>query len=130
MVIDKTTLDKLSEEAARSPRLRMNLDLRNTPDDLSQRMLNALQPGTLVPIHRHPMSSETVCVLRGRIRESFYADDGTLASQQEIAAGSGCPFCLVPKGMWHTTEALEPGTIIFEAKDRPYGQDCSESRVE
>lgn len=127
MVIDNETLDKLVEEAAKSPRLRMNLDMRTTPDDHSQRMLNALQPGTVVPVHRHPMSTETVCVLRGKIRETYLDEDGRVVRQEEIEAGSGCPFCVVPKGMWHTTEALAPGTVIFEAKDLPYGQDGSES---
>ena len=127
MDIKKDTLDRLTEAAKQSPRLRMNLDMRTTTDDNSQRMLNALEPGTNVPIHRHPLSTETVCVLRGRVRQTYYAEDGSKTAQEEIAAQSSCPFYCVPKGVWHKTEALEEGTVIFEAKDGIYGQDGSET---
>lgn len=151
MVVDKELLDALTEEAKRSPRLRMNRDMRTSVADTSQRMLNALEPGTVVPVHRHPMSTETVCVLRGAVRQSFYEEvvafvspedglpmapesDGMvrkrslkLVEQIVVEAGSPCPMYVVPAGMWHTTEALVSGTIIFEAKDGKYGEDGSES---
>lgn len=127
MEIDKNTLDALVEEAKKSPRLRMNKDLRTSSEDKSQRMLNAIEPDSIIPIHRHPNSTETVCVIRGKVRQSYFNEDGTLAETKEIAAGSNCPFYVVPKGMWHKTEALESYTIIFEAKDGKYGEDGSEN---
>lgn len=136
-MVDKELLDALTEEAKRSPRLRMNRDMRTQSlcpelghEDASQRMLNALEPGTVVPVHRHPMSTETVCVLRGAVRQSFYEEvDNNLKLVEDIVveAGSLCPMYVVPAGMWHTTEALVSGTIIFEAKDGRYGEDGSES---
>ena len=72
MVIDKTILDELTEQAKVATRLRIAMDLRNSPEDLSQRMLNALEPGTVMPIHRHHGSSETVVILRGKIQWIFY----------------------------------------------------------
>lgn len=126
MFIDKEILDILVEKAKKSPRLRMNKDLRTSTEDNSQRMLNALEPGTEVPIHRHRQSSETVAVLRGCVRQKFYEevqDDPKclrLIREDIIRAGSPCPFYMVPQGMWHTTECLESGTIIFESKDGKY----------
>lgn len=119
-MVDSQLLNTLSEQAKSSPRLRMNLDLRNSAEDKSQRMLNALEPGTQIPIHRHCASSETVAVLRGSVRQNFYNDAGELTLTFVVQAGSDCPFFIVPKGAWHNSEALEPGTIIFEAKDGPY----------
>lgn len=120
MKINKELLDELSEQAKSNLRLRQNYDLRTSASDTSQRMLNALEPGTIVPIHRHMESTETTCVLRGSIRQTFYDDNGNLIETFIVEADSDCPMYLVPLGMWHTTECLETGTIIFEAKDGVY----------
>lgn len=119
-VFDRQVLDSVSVAASRCERLRMNLDLRNSPDDGSQRMLNALEPGTVLPIHRHRTTSETLIVLRGSVRQNFYAADGSLSGSWILAAGSDSPGINVPAGQWHNTESLESGTVIFEAKDGPY----------
>ena len=120
MNIDKHLLDKLTAQAKESPRLRMNLDLRNSDADLSQRMLNAVEPGSVVPIHRHQKTSETVVVLRGRVVEEYYSSEGVVEASYELAAG-GPVFALnIPAGQWHTLRALESGTVILEMKDGAY----------
>ena len=98
----------------------MNLDLRNSSADSSQRMLNAIEPGSVVPIHRHHKTSETVAVLRGRVVEEYYSSDGDLEGSYELSAGG--PICAlnIPAGQWHTLRALESGTVILEMKDGPY----------
>ncbi len=126
MLIDSELLDALSEKVRLSPRLRMNYDLRNHSWDGSQRMLNALEPGTVVPVHRHAKSSETVVVIRGAIRQNFYDGDGNVTESVIYRAGASVSICVVPINTWHNSESLEPGTIIFEAKDgvyEPLGQD-------
>ncbi len=120
MKINQEVLDRLSAEATRSPRLRMATDLRNSPDDCSQRMLNALEPGTVVPIHRHVSSNESLIVLRGRALEILYDDNGNELDRIEMAPNSECVGINVPKGMFHSVVALESGTVIFEAKDGHY----------
>lgn len=120
MVIDKEALDNLTAQAKASPRLRMNLDLRNSPADQSQRMLNAIEPGSPLPIHRHMKSSETVVCLRGRLREVFYDGDGKVTEVIELAPDSDCVALNIPIGQWHTVEVLESGTVILEVKDGPY----------
>lgn len=120
MFIDKEMLDALSEEARKSPRLRMGKDMRTSAADQSQRMLNAMEPGTEVAIHRHTKTTETVAVIRGKVRQKYYNEKGQLVREDVIEAGGACPFYMVPKGMWHTTECLEPGTIIFDCKDGVY----------
>ena len=120
MVIDEKFLDSLSEQARSNPRLRQSLDLRTTPNDGSQRMLNALEPGTVMPIHRHRNSSETVVLLRGSFRELFYDDDGSLTEDVLVKEGGTNKVLQVEKGRWHSLECLEPGTVIFEAKDVAY----------
>lgn len=125
MVIDKELLDNLTEQAKASPRLRQHYDLRNTPDDNSQRILNALEPGTVLPIHRHPESSETVVMLRGKGRWNYYDDNGNLTDSFLVSADSNIKGISVPKGQWNT-ECLESGTVILECKDgkwRPDGTD-------
>lgn len=120
MLIDKALLDSLTEQANASPRLRMNLDLRNSAADTSQRMLNAIEPGSVVPIHRHRNTSETVVVLRGRVVEEYYDEVGTLTESIEV---SPCgPVCAlnIPAGTWHTLRSLESGTVILEMKDGAY----------
>ena len=120
MVIDKRLLDDLTAQAQASPRLRMNLDLRNSGADSSQRMLNAIEPGSVVPIHRHRATSETVVVLRGRVVEEYYSSEGAVEATFELAAGG--PVCAIniPTGQWHTLRALESGTVILEMKDGAY----------
>ena len=126
MVIDSVLLDKLTAQAQESPRLRMNLDLRNSDADSSQRMLNAIEPGSVVPIHRHQKTSETVVVLRGRVVEEYYSSEGAVVATYDLAAGG--PICAlnIPAGQWHTLRALDPGTVILEMKDGPYEpiQEC------
>ena len=120
MLINQQLLNSLSVQAKASPRLRMNLDLRNTPDDQSQRMLNALEPGTVMPIHRHRNSSETVVVLRGKVKWLYYNDKGELTDTFIVAPGSDLVGLSVPIGQWHSLECLEPGTVIIESKDGAY----------
>lgn len=120
MVIDSQFLDSLSAQAKASPRLRMNFDLRNSPSDSSQRMLNALEPGTELPIHRHMKSSETIVILRGSATQYFYDDAGQMTEQVTIAVGSPCVGMSVEAGRWHRLVPHEPGTVILECKDGPY----------
>ena len=132
MVIDSKILDDLSAQAKASPRLRMNRDLRNSPEDKSQRMLNALEPGTPLPIHRHRKSSETVVCLRGHLREIFYNDEGVVTDVIDLAPNSDCVALNIPMGQWHTVEVLESGTVIMEVKDGVYEplQDCDVLNVQ
>lgn len=143
MEIDNKFISKLLSEAAENPRLRQNYDMRTSSDDNSQRMLNALLPGTVVPIHRHPHSTENVLLLHGKLVEVFYEEerpgDG-IEQKQDMAIGrrlhetarivldpsSGNYGCVVPAGTWHTVEVLEP-SVIYEAKDGKYGEDGSET---
>lgn len=120
MKIDKDLLDALTEKAKASPRLRMNLDMRTSPEDSSQRMLNALEPGTVLPIHRHRKTTETVVILRGSATQYFYDDEGQVTEQLTITAGTPNCGMSVEKGRWHRMESHESGTVIFEAKDCPY----------
>lgn len=117
MIIDKQLLDTLSAKAKASPRQRQAYDLRNTPEDNSQRMLNALEPGTVMPIHRHRKSSETVVIVRGSLIERFYDEEGNVTDEVLMAAGGENPVVQVEKGRWHSLECLEPNTVLFEAKD-------------
>ena len=117
MLLNTNLLDALSDQAKASPRLRMNLDLRNSPADQSQRMLNALEPGTMMPIHRHRNSSETVTVLRGKVKWLYYNDKGELTHTFLVAPGTDLVGLCVPMGQWHSLECLESGTVILETKD-------------
>ena len=121
-LFDNTFLDALLASAAESPRLRMNHDLRNSAADTSQRMLNALLPGTVVPVHRHEDTAETVVCLRGRLWEVIYEEvDNKFreVSRHLLCPAEGLHGMQVPAGAWHTIEVLEP-SIIFEAKDGAY----------
>lgn len=115
MIIDQHTLDTLTAQAKASPRLRMNLDLRNSPEDQSQRMLNAIEPGTVLPIHRHRTSSETVVCLRGHFEEYFYDEDGRLTDTIDMVPGG--MLINIPAGQWHSLKSLESGTVLLECKD-------------
>lgn len=118
MIIDQQILDSLTAQAKASPRLRMNLDLRNSPEDQSQRMLNAIEPGTVMPIHRHKKSSETVLCLRGHFEEYFYDEQGNLTDTIDMRPGG--LMLNIPIGQWHSLKSLESGTVIFECKDGKY----------
>lgn len=148
MKINNILLDNLTAQAKESPRLRMNMDLRNSSEDSSQRMLNALEPGTVIPIHRHRKTSETVVILRGRAVQHLYDDEGRLVESVLLApvvagcpvkpgmtegdvlrsgeegdvlrSGEPIPAMNVEKGQWHRLEALESGTVIVEFKDGAY----------
>lgn len=120
MKITQALLDELTAQAKASPRLRMNRDLRNSPEDKSQRMLNALEPGTSLPIHRHIKTSETVVCLRGRLRQFFYNDEGVVTDVIDLEPMSDCVALNIPSCQWHTVEVLESGTVILECKDGPY----------
>ena len=128
MKITQVLLDELTEKAKASPRLRMNYDCRNSAEDNSQRMLNAIEPGSPLPIHRHQSSSETVVCLRGRLVEEFYDDlDGSTGSPQvictdriELSPNGPVVALNIPAGQWHTVKALESGTCILECKDGAY----------
>ena len=118
MIIDQHTLDYLTAQAKESPRLRMNLDLRNTPEDQSQRMLNAIEPGTVLPIHRHRATSETVVCLRGHFEEYFYDVNGQLTDTIDMVPGG--TLINIPAGQWHNLRSLESGTVLLECKDGAY----------
>lgn len=120
MRIDSQLLDSLTAQAKASPRLRMNYDLRTSPDDGSQRMLNALEPGTVLPIHRHRATTEVMAILRGSACQYFYDGAGNVTDTITIAAGSDCVAMSVEKGRWHRIESLESGTVILECKDGRY----------
>lgn len=120
MKISQKVLDNLMTQAKSSERLRVSLDLRTSSDDQSQRILNALEPGTKIPIHRHRTSAETVIVIRGRLIERLYNDTGKLTDEILLEAGGECPVLQLPAGQWHGVEVLESGTVIFEAKDGVY----------
>ena len=136
MIIDKKILDELTAKAKENPRLRCNLDMRNSAEDQSQRMLNALEPGTVMPIHRHKGSSETCICIRGHFEEYLYGytetrSDGTPDPKsfgiiETIDMYPGGPILNIEKGQWHSLKCLESGTVLFEAKDGPYEplQDC------
>lgn len=124
--IDKTLISNLLAQAAANPRLRQNFDLRSSEADGSQRMLNALQPGTVVPVHRHPRSNESIVLLCGKAEEIFYDGEGRETERLLMDPVAGTYGCVVPAGTWHTIIALEP-TVIIEAKDGRYGEDGSES---
>lgn len=120
MKITKEVMDELTTLAKASPRLRMNRDLRNSPEDQSQRMLNAIEPGSPLPIHRHRKSSETVVCLRGHLRELFYNEKGEITEKIDLVPGSDCVALNISIGQWHTVEVLESGTVIMEVKDGAY----------
>lgn len=120
MIIDSTLFNDLTEEARRSDRLRMNWDMRNSKEDQSQRMLNAIEPGTELPVHRHKNTSETCIVLRGSAEEIFYDDSGNITERIIMEPETNCCGVNIAAGRWHKSVSLEPGTVIFEAKDGPY----------
>lgn len=120
MLIDKILLDKVSGQAKESPRLRMNFNLHDSLEAKAQRLLNALEPGTILPIHRHRQTAETYMVIRGRIRVMFYNELGGMTADLLLDPLEENYGVHIPKDQWHTLEVLESGTVIFEVKDGPY----------
>ena len=132
MIVDQKLLDELFEQAAENPRKRVNYDMRTSPEDGSQRMLNAMLPETEVPIHRHPISNENVILITGKLYEILYeevVENGkTVLRETErlyLSPSEGRYGCQVPQGVWHTVEVIAP-SVIYEAKDGKYGEDGSE----
>ena len=128
MIINNEILDNLSAQAKASSRLRMAMDLRNSPEDLSQRMLNALEPGTVLPIHRHRASSETVVILRGKIEWVFYDDNGHETERVTLDANGEPRMLNVERDRWHSLECLEPNSVLYESKNGAY-QPLAEDEV-
>ena len=126
MKITQALLDELTLKAKESPRLRMNYDLRNSDADQSQRMLNAIEPGSPLPVHRHRKTSETVVCLHGRLVEEFYDEQRICTETIELSPNGPVVALNIPVGQWHAVRALETGTVIVEVKDGPYEpiQDC------
>ena len=121
MIITQQILDELTAQAKTSPRLRMNMDLRNGDGDTSQRMLNAIEPGSPLPIHRHQKTSETVVCLRGRLVEEYYDELERICTDRiELSPNGPVAAVNIPAGQWHTVKALESGTVILEVKDGSY----------
>ena len=120
MIIDQKLLDELSAQAKANPRLRQAYDLRTTPEDSSQRILNAVEHGTVLPIHRHRNSTETIFVLRGKVVQHYYDDKGNKTASYELAPNTAQVAMSVPVGQWHALESLEDGIVIFECKDGKY----------
>jgi len=147
MILDNKLFDEILHQAQEAPRRRMNFDLRTQAQipvqagndvkgqvrndvkgqagnvewkDQSQRMLNVLMSDTIIPVHRHNDTSETVIVCRGKVREEFYDAEGNKTDEFVLEAGGECPGIQVPMGQYHTLVCLEDGSVIFEAKDRAY----------
>ena len=120
MIIDQELLDSLTAQAKASPRLRMNYNFHQSLDDKCHRFLNALEPGTVMAVHHHPTKDETFVVLRGKVVVRLYEDDGTLRESVVLGPGEGRFGLNVPKGVWHTVECLETGTVLFECKEGPF----------
>lgn len=134
MLLDFELFDSILPQAESSARGRMNYDLRTQVfekagsdwRDGSQRMLNVLTPGTVIPVHRHNETSETVICLRGAVEEVFFSSDGSVLESHILRYGSECAAIQVPRGVYHTCRCLDPGSVIFEAKDRPYDPERTE----
>lgn len=119
-IIDQTLLDKVSSEAKASPRLRMNYNFHQSLDEKCHRFLNAVEPGTVVPIHKHPTKDESFVLLRGRVMVSTYSDDGTIKDSVVLNPEEGLYGVDIPKGVWHKVESLASGSCFFECKEGPF----------
>ena len=117
MIIDTNVLDDLTRRAQDSPRLRMNYNFHQSLDELCHRMLNAVEPGTDIPIHRHPTKDESFVILRGKVRSTTYNDDGSIIESVVLCQEDGVYGVNIPKGVWHKLESLEAGSVIFECKE-------------
>ena len=119
-IIDKELLDEVIRQAKASPRLRMNYNFHESLEDKCHRMLNAVEPGTLVPIHRHPTKDESFVILRGKVRSTTYNDDGSVIESVVLCHENGVYGVDIPKNVWHRLEAMEPDSVIFECKEGPF----------
>ncbi len=128
MKLDKELLDSITQKAKESPRLRMNHNLHDSLDSKAQRLFNALEPGTVLPIHRHQNTDETYILVRGKIEVIFFNDDKKITDRFVISQEEGTFGVHIPKGTWHTLEVLESGSVIFEVKEGPY-QPISENDI-
>lgn len=113
-IIDKNLLDKVSADAKESPRLRKNFNFRQSLEDKCHRMLNAVEPGTIVPIHKHPTKDESFVVLRGKVKVFTYNDDGSMIESVVLCQEDGRYGVDIPKNVWHNLESMEPNSVIFE----------------
>ena len=119
-IIDATLLDKVSAEAKTSPRLRMNYNFHQSLEDKCHRFLNAVEPGTVVPIHRHPAKDESFVILRGKVRVTTHNDDGSVIESVVLSQEDGLYGVDIPKNVWHNVECLESGSVFFECKEGPF----------
>ena len=126
MIIDKKLLDEVAERAKSSPRLRMNYNFHRSLDEKCHRFLNAVEPGTVVDIHRHLTKDETFVLLRGRVRVNTYYDDGSIMDSVELSPDDGRYGMNIPKGVWHNLESLETNSVFFECKEGPYSLEDQE----
>lgn len=126
MVIDKKLLDEVAERAKSSPRLRINYNFHRSLDEKCHRFLNAVEPGTVVDIHRHLTKDETFVLLRGRVRVNTYYDDGSIMDSVELSPVDGRYGMNIPKGVWHNLESLETNSVFFECKEGPYSLEDQE----
>ena len=117
---NKCLLDEVSGQAKDSSRLRMNYNFYQSLEDKCHRFLNAVEPGTDIPIHRHMNKDESFVVLRGKVRSTTYNDDGSVIESVVVCAEEGRFGVDIPKGVWHNLESLESGSVIFECKEGPF----------
>ena len=130
MIINKNFLDQVSEQAKASPRLRMNYNFHQSLDDKCHRMLNAVEPGTVVPIHKHPTKDESFVILRGKVRVTTHNDDGSIIEDVVLSQESGTSGVDIPKNVWHKLESLESGSVIYECKEGPFVEHEEEGILE
>lgn len=119
-IINAQLLDEVTSQAQNSPRLRMNYNFHQSLDEKCHRMLNAIEPGTDIPIHRHPTKDESFVILRGKVRSTTYNDDGSIIESVVLCQEDGVYGVNIPKGVWHKLESLESGSCIFESKEGPF----------
>ena len=122
-IIGTALLDEVSVQAKASERLRMNYNFHESLEDKCHRMLNAVEPGTQVPIHRHPTKDESFVVLRGKVKVTTYNDDGSVIESVVLCQEEGCYGVDIKKGVWHKLESLELGSVVFECKEGPFVED-------
>lgn len=120
MIVDRNLLNKVSKEAKASPRLRMNYNLNQSLDEKCHRFLNAVEPETEMPIHRHPTKDESFVIFRGKVRVTTHNDNGSIIEDIVQFPKEGKYGVNIPKGVWHTIEAMEPNSVIFECKEGPF----------
>lgn len=120
MIIDKALLDRVTNQAKDCTRLRMNFNFHQSLEDKCHRMLNAVDPGTVIPIHRHPTKDESFFVLKGKVRSTTYNDDGSVIESVVLCADEGKYGVDIPKGVWHKLESMQSGSVVFECKEGPF----------